>query len=116
MALSLDLRIRAITAYEQGNGSLHSVASCFGIGHASLSRWIKRKRSTGLPERLPRGGGTPRRVQADDEALLRAWLREDPSITQHRLAHRLSEATGRSVSQQTICRTIQRMGQTLKKS
>ena len=116
MALSLDLRSRALSAYEQGTGSVHTVAARFGIGHASLSRWIKRKRATGSPERLPRGGGTPRRVQADDEALLRSWLREDPSITQQKLARRLSEATGHSVSQQTICRTIQRMGQTLKKS
>ena len=116
MALSLDLRNRAVEAYERGEGSLHGLATRFGIGHASLSRWIKRKRLAGSPERLPRSGGTPRRVQANEEAMLRAWLREEVSVTQVELARRLSEATARPVSQPTICQSLKRMGETLKKS
>lgn len=116
MAISLDLRQRAVDAYLHGNGSLIAVAARFGIGHASLGRWVKRTRETGSPERLPRSGGTPRRVQAAEETMLRAWLRGDVSLTQVELARRLSDATGRAVSQPTICQSLRRMGETLKKS
>ncbi len=48
--------------------------------------------------------------------MLRAWLHEDVSLTQVELARRLADATGRAVSQPTICQSLRRMGETLKKS
>lgn len=116
MALSHDLRARAVEAYEKGTGSVRAVAERFGIGHASLSRWIKRKRTTGSAERAPRSGGTPRRITAEHEALLKTWLAEAPSTSQRVLARRLHEATGVGVCQQTLSRAIRRMGWTYKKS
>lgn len=116
MALSLDLRTRAIAAYHQGQGSVRTVAERFGIGHASLSRWIKRQHATGSPKRAPRSGGTPRRLCSEHEALLKAWLAEASSTPQRVLARRLHEATGVMVCQQTVGRAIARMGWTHKKS
>jgi len=116
MALSLDLRQRAVEAYERGDGPVRAVAARFGVGHASLSRWLGRNRTTGSPERAPRAGGTPRRIGADDEARLKAWLADAPSTSQHALAARLAEATGRPVCQQTVSRAIRRIGWTRKKS
>ena len=116
MAISLDLRQRALDAYERGEDSLPDVAARFSVGSASLSRWIKRKRATGSPERLPRSGGTPRRITAEGEALLSAWLKENPSVAQHELAARLYEATGQAVVQQTVSRALSRMRLTRKKN
>ena len=116
MAISTDLRCRAVEAYERGEGSLPTVAARFAVGEASLGRWLRRKRETGSVERHPRTGGNPRRVTADGEALLRAWLDEDPSVAQRVLADRLADAGHPRVSQQTVGQTLARMALTLKES
>jgi len=116
MARSLDLRQRALDAYERGEGSLGDVATRFAVGSASLSRWIKRKRTTGTPARVPRASGSPRRITSEGEALLSMWLQESPSVTQHELAARLQQSTGQSVVQQTVSRTLTRMRLTYKKN
>ena len=109
MAVSPDLRRHATDAYARGEGSIKAIAARFSVGSASLSRWLSRKRSTGSVVRAPRAGGNPRRVSADGEALLTAWLRSNPSMAQHELARRLYEATGQTVAQQTVGRTLARM-------
>jgi len=116
MAVSLDLRRRAIDAYERGDGPIPTIAARFSVGASSLARWLKRKRLAGSPERLPRAGGNPRRITAQGERLLRAWLKQNPSVAQHELAARLFEATGQAVVQQTVSRTLRRMQLTLKKN
>jgi transposase len=115
VAISLDLRRRAIAAYERGEGSVEAIAARFAVGRASLARWLRKQRLTGSPEREPRSGGSPRRVTPEGEALLRQWLAEDPSTAQHVLATRLAEAGQPPVSQQTVGRTLVRMGLTRKK-
>lgn len=116
MALSLDLRRRATDAYERGEGSLHAIAERFAIGHATLSRWIRRRRETGSPKRAPNAGGTPPRITAEHEALIKAWLAQAPSTSQRVLVRRLADETGIAVCQQTLSRAIKRMGWTHKKS
>jgi transposase len=116
MAISTDLRRRAVDAYERGEGSIPTVAARFAVGRASLGRWLRRKREAGSVERTPRSGGNPRRVAPEGEALLREWLADDPSAAQHALAARLAEAGQPPVSQQTVGRTLARMGLTRKKS
>ena len=102
MAISTDLRRRAVEAYERGEGSIPAVATRFAIGEASLGRWLRRKRETGSVERAPRSGGDPRRVTPAGEPLLRAWLGEDPSVAQRVLADRLFSAGHPRVGQQTV--------------
>ena len=116
MAISTDLRRRAVEAYERGDGSIPTVAARFAIGEASLGRWLRRKRDTGSVERAPRAGGSPRRITPDGEALLRAWLDDDPSVAQRVLADRLADAGQPSVSQQTVGQTLARIALTLKKN
>lgn len=116
MAISTDLRRRAVEAYERGEGSIPTVAARFAVGEASLGRWLRRKRETGSVERAPRSGGNPRRVTPEGEALLRAWLDDDPSVAQHVLADRLAAAGHARVSQQTVGQTLARRALTLKKS
>ena len=116
MAISDDLRRRAVEAYERGEGTLAVVAERFAVGVASLGRWLKRKRETGSVERAPRAGGNPRRVTPAGEARLSEWLGEDPSTPQHELAARLHDAGEPAVCQQTVGRTLERMALTLKKS
>ena len=116
MAISTDLRRRAVEAYERGDGSIPIVAARFAVSASSLNRWLRRRRETGAVEREPRSGGRPRRVTPDGEAMLRVWLDEDPSVPQHELAARLADAGQPVVSQQTVGRTLARMALTHKKS
>lgn len=92
MAISTDLRRRAVEAHERGEGTLTVIAEHFAVGVASLGRCVRRKRETGSVERAPRAGGNPRRVTPAGEALIRDWLAENPSVAQHVIAARLADA------------------------
>lgn len=48
--------------------------------------------------------------------MLRQWIADDPSTPQHVMADRLADAGQPPVSQQTVGRTLSRMGYTRKKS
>jgi len=41
---SVDLRAKAVAAYDAGRGSISDVAELFGIGSATLKRWLWRRR------------------------------------------------------------------------
>lgn len=116
MAVSLDLRSRAVEAYERGDGSLDAIAARFAVGRASLIRWRALRRDTGALDPRPSAGGTPYAVTEAGEALLRQWIADDPSTAQHVMADRLVAAGQPPVSQQTVGRTLARMGYTRKKS
>lgn len=73
--LSLDLRRRIVEAYTTGrSGTYETTAQLFGVGRATVSRLLRRKRETGDVQHKPRGGNNPRRVELQ-------WLRA------HALAH-----------------------------
>jgi transposase len=58
-AYSVELRERVVTGYLSGQGTLIEVANTFGVGSATVTRWVRQRRATG--DVLPRkkGGGTP---------------------------------------------------------
>ncbi len=67
--ISLDLRRCAVETYRTGlTKGYEATAAMFGVGRASLDRWLRRLRETGDVLPKPRGGNNPRTV--DDQ-----WLR-----------------------------------------
>jgi transposase len=69
--LSLDLRRRIVEAYlSKNSGTYEQTARLFGIGEATVSRLLRRKRETGDVVSMPKGGNNPRRVDLN-------WLRKD---------------------------------------
>ena len=66
----IELRLRAVDAYEAGEGTYPEVARRFSIGEASVRRWVKQSRDRGTVEPLARGGGTPSEISASDLVLL----------------------------------------------
>lgn len=55
-----------VEAYRSGrSGTYEATAALFGVGRASVSRWLRRKRETGDIAHRPRGGNNPRRVELD---------------------------------------------------
>src|SRR5260221_10635751 len=66
---SLDLRRKAILAYERGEGTQKEVAEQFGIGYRTFKEWLFLKRSTGdvVPKQHIHRGPLP---IIDDKGLL----------------------------------------------
>src|SRR5262245_57720414 len=51
------LRERVVAAYESGNGTYVEIAELFGVGEASVKRWVWLKRKQGSVEPKAAGGG-----------------------------------------------------------
>jgi transposase len=74
--ISLDLRRRIVAAYQAGRTSTYAAtAEMFGVGVATVSRLLRRKRETGDVLPKPKGGNNPRRV---DLEWLKKNARENP--------------------------------------
>jgi transposase len=115
--LSMDLRERAIAAYERGEGTQAEVAELFGIGEATLRRWLRRARETGsvAPITDYPHGPSPK-IEHANLLVLEELMRETPDATNAELAERMEARTGISVSAATISRAVNILGWTRKKS
>ena len=111
--ISLDLRRRAVEAYRSGlTKGYEATAAMFGIGRASLDRWLRRHRETGDVLPKPRGGNNPRAV---DDQWLRAHAEAQPDA---RIPDRIAAwaaHSGRTVSHGAMWNAMQRIGWTHKK-
>ena len=115
MAYSLDLRIRAVEAYEQKSGTMEQVSKLFQIGVATLNRWIHRYRYSGTVERLPCSGGKNPRIGKIGEIILLNILDECPDATLREIADKYGKATRISLGKSVIHDTLERLGITRKK-
>jgi transposase len=76
-AYSVDLRERVVAAFDRTGMTEKEVAALFKIGEATVRRWKRLKRETGVLERKP-GGGNPPRVAAGQYGIVRAISRRRP--------------------------------------
>lgn len=116
LPLSLDLRERIVTAYEDGLGSYEEIADLFGVGRASVSRLLSRHRHRGALTPNPHGGGNPARIGPADGDAVAALVHDLPDATLDELADGWRRRTGREISRSSMLRALQRFGITLKKS
>ena len=116
-ALSTDLRQRVVDAYERGEGTQAEIAARFGVGEASVRRWLALKRETGrLAPRVAERYGLAPLIEVANLRVLESLIAEHPDGTNDELATLLAEATGVLVSASTISRSIGILGWTRKKS
>jgi transposase len=113
--LAVDLRKRVVKAYENSNETLAQIAGRFGVGEASVNRWVSRNRKLGTVAPLPHAGGTDRKVDPAGQELMKRLVDAKPDATRDELARAYREATGVSLSVATVGRTVWRLGYTLKK-
>ena len=115
--LSMDLRERALAAYKRGEGTQAEVAALFGIGEATLRRWVRRDRETGsVAPVLDYPHGPAPKIEHANLLVLEDLMRETPDATNAELAERMEARTGISVSAATISRAVNLLGWTRKKS
>jgi transposase len=113
--LSLDLRRRVIGAWLDEELTREELAERFGIGVATVGRWIRRYRETGDVHPLRHGGGQPRRIRPEQEPLLEALVQAHPDWTETEYADALFERQGIQASASTVGRVIRSLGYTVKK-
>ena len=112
----INVRERAVAAYESGKGSYQEIADIFGVGIASLVRWRKRFVEDGTVAPVPRGGGNPARVRQEDEKLVRKIVGAHNDWLVEEIAVAFVEETGRACSASSMSRALRKLGLTRKKS
>lgn len=113
--ISLDLRQRAVAAYNRGGLTYDQVAERFSVGVASLNRWLRLLRETGGVQGRPHRGGQRRRIGPEDDKVLDKLVVEHPDWTEDEYAKALSEELGRPLQASTVGRAIRRLGYGVKK-
>jgi transposase len=111
----IELRERAVRAYEDGTGTYVEVAADFRIAVSTLCEWVRQARDTGSVMPAPRGGGWYSPV---DIGLLHRLVRERPDRTTDELTRAYNEraAPEARVHRSSILRALQRTGFVFKKN
>ena len=116
MAYSLDLRERAVDAYERGDDTYSAVAERFSIGVATLDRWVARFRQTGSVAPLPHAGAPPSKTNELHMTVLCELVAQRSDGTRAEFAEALAEQTGVELSVASMGRRLTQLGYTRKKS
>jgi transposase len=109
----LDLRERIVRAAEAG-APVVVVARIFGVGRATVERYLRRARAGALAPRS--SPGRPARIGPAAWPALRAQLAAAPDATLAEHCDRWAAEQGARVSVATMQRAIARLGWTRKKS
>ncbi|HEV7216185.1 MAG TPA: helix-turn-helix domain-containing protein [Chloroflexota bacterium] len=109
----MDLRERVVRAAEAG-APRRVVARTFGVGLATVERYLRRARAGALAART--SPGRPARIGPDAAAALRAQLAAAPDASLAEHVERFAAERGVRVSVATMHRAIARLGWTRKKS
>lgn len=112
---SEELRILAVRAYKAGMPQ-KVVASVFGIGVASLARWLRRERLTGSVAPLPHNGGPPPFVPDERLGEVKELVRLHPDATLARLAELFSAHFGISMKHTTVSKLLKKANISRKKN
>jgi transposase len=110
-----ELRQRVVKAYELGEGAYSVIAARFGVGEASVKRWVWRHRECGNVTPTRKGGGTPSVVRAADIERLLDELR-DATANELTVAYNRSRRREERLHVSSIKRALHRHGYTVKKT
>lgn len=114
-AYSIDLRTKIIEAYNNQEGSQRQLAERFNVSLSFVQKLLKRYRETGTIAPLPRGKGfSPKLAQYTD--VVEQLVAETNDATLEELQKSLVEKIGIKLNQSNICRFLQKLKLTVKKS
>jgi putative transposase len=115
VSYSIELRERAVRAYEAGEGSLAAIAERFAINLWTLFRWVQRWRTTGSVAPLEKGGGWTSPV---DLSVLHAVVKEKPDGTTEELTRSYNQQVAHEhrVHRSSVLRALRRTGYVFKKN
>lgn len=107
-------RQKVVDAYEAGHGSFKQVGEQFGIGEASVNRWVSRARKgQSLEPKVRRS--RPRAITPDALAYILALVEDEPGWTTQELADELAEACDIHVKRHAVGRALRDAGYSRKR-
>ena len=110
------LRERVVTAYEDGEGSYAELAERFGVGEASVDRWLALKRKSGdVAPRAMGGARHERKIGEAGKAFIVQALKDVPDSSIVELVQAYEEEFGVRVGRETMRVTVAELGYTKKK-
>lgn len=113
--LPIELRSRAVNAYNDGQGTVEEIAQRFAICARSLFRWLSLERcSNDLSPKQTRKG-PPAKITEESFDILSSFCMRKPDRTVAELAQDWSKENGQAVSRSAMGRALLRAGLTLKK-
>lgn len=116
ITISEDLRERVVSAYQTGQSTMQEVAERFAVKRGWVNEIVQRYKSTGSVAPSPRGGGAVAKLGEEHYSVLAEIVERQNDATLAEIAVQLAERTGIVVSQATICRVLQKMELSRKKS
>jgi transposase len=115
-AYSLDLRARIVEAVERQIGSKRKIAEVFGVHESFIYKLLRQKRDRGDIAPLPHGGGAHAKLSGDQLQQLPDLVTATPDATLEELREQMKKKARVEVSLSTICRGLQTLGLSRKKS
>ena len=105
-----------MTAYEDGEGSYAELAERFGVGEASVDRWLALKRQSGdVAPRSMGGARHERKIGEEGRSFIVVALTEVPDSSIAELVQAYEEEFGVRVGRETMRVTVVELGYTKKK-
>lgn len=114
-AWSLDLRRRAVDAYENGEGTLQEIADRFCIGRTTLCDLLRRYRETNSLAPAAVRGHRPRSVNEAGRELIKEIVAAKPDGTLAELTAVYNARAEKAISRTTFGCAVRAMKLTLKK-
>lgn len=115
-AYSLDLRQRIVDAVDRQIGSKRQIAALFGVHESFIYKLMRQKRERGDLAPLPHGGGANAILTQDHLLRLTDLVASTPDATLDELRADMKRKSRVSASISTICRGLQALGLSRKKS
>lgn len=115
MAYTIELRTKAVEAYNTGAGTQEEISSYFQIGLSTFKRWLQRKRAGEPLEPITQGKGRPKTLDAPHLETIKQVVKEAPSITLHELSELLKEKHKVKAGNAVICRALKQLNLRYKK-
>ncbi len=113
--LSIDLRQKIISVYEQEKVSIRKLAKRFYVSKSFIQKLLKQYKKTGDINPKPQGGNVPPKVQGDDLVTLTEIIEDNNDATLSELCDLLEQKTKIRVSIATMGRISHNLDYTVKK-
>jgi transposase len=115
-AYSVDLRERIVEAVERQLASKRKIAEMFGVHESFIDKLLRQKRERGDISPLPHGGGAHAKLSGEQLRQLPDLIAATPDATLDELRTQLKKKARVEVSLSTLCRGLQALGLSRKKS
>ncbi len=113
--IPIEVRKRAVAAYDSGAESYDEVAARFAVSRRSLQRWVEKMRDSGTVDPAKPGGGNFSPV---DMKTLHALVEARPDATSYELTAQYNRSVSKKqrVHRSSIARALERADYVFKKN